>query len=362
MRNRFRAFVSLLALSVLVSACSLAGAQRDISYPVASAPLPLTRVTGTIETTRFGVHATDLGRPYILENGSIGYLFGDTCTSALPDGPEGCVGWRSPVLLRSNQMPTYGRPLVFDSAAGLNGDGIAPEIMANGHRTGGEYTAIPTDAVSFPETGYHVMSYMSVREWSDSDDPAWTTNYAGLAWSPDGNRFYRIGPEWPETPSHDSPFQIMSMQRDGDYVYVISVGAGRRPDTNGPMMLMRVNWEHVLDQPSYECWNGNGWGGSCSPILRGAFGEPTLRLLSDGTWAMSYLDMTQPDRTEIVTRTASSPEGPWSNPKVQVTWDQLPRLYGGFIHPWSTAKRLIMTVSTHQPNAQYGVLLFFGAL
>lgn len=365
-RSQSRVFMTVmtLLLAVLTAACTQAGA-LNIAYPVVTSPLPLTRVTGADmpQTTRFGVYGTDLGIPFLLANGSIGYLFGDTFTSANADDIHGGQDWRSPVLLRSNQMPEVERPIEFDSAAGLAGSGIAPEIMPNGHRTGGEFTVIPTDAISFPETGDTIVSYMSINDWStDTDNPAWTTNHAGLAWSPDGNRFYRIGPIWRETPERDSLFQVWSMQRDGDFVYVASVQAGRRPSTDGRMVLMRVPWDRMLDPAAYHCWDGSAWSDSCAPILHGGFGEPSLRLLQGGTWAMSYLDTTQPDRTQIVTRYASAPMGPWSDPKVQVTWNQLPRLYGGFIHPWSTKDRLILMVSTHQPHARYDVSVFIGKL
>jgi len=80
----------------------------------------------------------------------------------------------------------------------------------------------------------------------------------------------------------------------------------------------------MLDQSSYQCWTGSntGWStdfAACQPLLTGSFGEPSLRLLSDGTWVMSYMDASSPDAPWIVTRTAPAPTGPWSAPKVQLT-------------------------------------------
>lgn len=366
-RRAIRALVAL-SLVLLTAACSEAGAQ-NIEFPVVSRSLALTRITGADmpQTTRFGVYGTDLAIPYVLENGhSIGYWLGDTFTEADPNDLHSGPGWRSPVMLRSGQMPRAGQPIEFDSAAGLAGEGIAPEVMYNGHRSGGEYTVIPTDGISFPETGHHIMSYMSIREWSNgtTNDPEWKTNYAGLAWSPDGNRFYRMGPIWRETPEHDSPFQMWSMQREGDFVYMISVRAGRRPSSDGPMALFRVPWNQMLTLSEYQCWNGTGWGEKCTPILTGSFGEPSLRRLKGGVWAMSYLDVTRPEGPSIVTRFTTSPlptDG-WSEPKVQVTPAQVERGYGGAIHPWSTPENLFLVVSTFQPGKSYGVLLFNGTL
>ena len=362
--------VLVVLMTLFVSACMEARAPAvtiPYDHPVLAMPAPkLTRVSGADmpETTRFGVHGTDLGIPVDLGNGNVAYIFGDTFEDANSNGIHGGKGWRSPVLLRSNQKPIPGKPIRFDSAAGLNGEGIAPEIMPNGHRSNGEFTVIPTDGISFPETGEMIVSYMSVREWTEpGGDPAWKTNHAGLAWSPDGNHFQRIGPIWPETPASDSPFQTWSMQRDGEFVYVISVQAGRRPGGSGPMLLQRVHWDKMLDATQYQCWSGDGtWGSDCKPIIEGSFGEPSLRLLRDGTWAMSYLDVDYPDRPIIVTRTADSPQGPWSEPKVQITWKELPQLYGGFIHPYSTRNSLVLMVSTYQPHKRYDVSFYTGTL
>ncbi|MDB5176728.1 MAG: hypothetical protein JWN75_396 [Candidatus Saccharibacteria bacterium] len=367
--NRFFAALMATVLSLFASGCMQANATIvEYAFPVVSLPLPqaltLTRITGADmpQTTRFGVAGTDLCRPFVLENNSTGYLCGDTFTGSDPDDPNQATDWRSPVMLRSNQTPIPGQPLEFDSAAGLAGDGIAPEIMDNGHKSGGEYTVIPTDGISFPETGEEIVSYMSISQWTDRDDPAWENNYAGLAWSPDGNHFYRIGPVWEETASHDSPFQVWSMQRDGPFVYIITVQAGRRPSPEGHMDLLRVPWNSMLDQSMYTCWNGANWGTACQPILTGSFGEPSLRLLRDGTWMMSYLDASRPDHPAIVTRYAQSPTDGWSQPKVQITGEQLPRVYAGFPHPSSTKDNVIFFVSTYQPHKQYGVLIFKGTL
>ena len=312
----------------------------------------LTRDTGmdTSACPRFIVCGTDLGIPFLLPNGSVGYLFGDTFAVAGPNIPNlrpGADHWRSPVMLRSNVMPVIGTPIKFDSAAALDGEGMAPEFMFNAHRDGYEISVLPNDGISLPN-GDIVVSYMSIGEGMTKDNPHWRTNYAGLAISHDGNAFERVpvqpgAPIWANDNSNSDPFQMWSMQLDGDYVYIATVRAGRQ---DGPMMMLRVPWDRMLDKGAYVCWNGTGWGGDCQPILPNSkYGEPSLRKLSDGTWVMSYVDFTY---THVATRTASSPEGPWSEPKVQYTWKQLNALYGGFIHPYSTASNLIMMISTWQ--------------
>lgn len=162
----------------------------------------------------------------------------------------------------------------------------------------------------------------------------WRTGYAGIAHSSDGNTFARIDHlKWLNNEANSDPYQMWTMQRDGNYVYVFSVRAGRQ---EGPLMLRRVLWDMMFDMSKYESWNGASWGGSAAPLLQGPIGEPSVRRLSDGVWAMSYLSW-EGSTFSIVSRSAPAPTGPWSEPKTQVTAAQEPGLYGGAIHPWSTS-------------------------
>ena len=67
------------------------------------------RLTGTdLDTNiRWHVAGTDLGIPYVLENLSIGYLFGDTFNTPGPKTPPLPNDWRAPVMLRSNVHPGH---------------------------------------------------------------------------------------------------------------------------------------------------------------------------------------------------------------------------------------------------------------
>lgn len=334
------------------------------------------RLTGAdLDTNaRWNVAGTDLGIPYVLENGSIGYLFGDTFNTPFPEGPPVPNDWRSPVMLRSNVHPGSPEGIVFDSAAKVAGNGRAPELFFNAHdmskRWGNppsEFTVIPNDGISFPETKRQIISFMSINHWDPVGGAQWRTGYAGLAYSDNGNDFVRVNITWPNNEANTDPFQMWTMQRDGDYVYIFSVRAGRQ---QGPMMLQRVHWTKMFDKGAYEGWGWNGtdwgWGRPCTPILEGRFGEPSVRRLSDGTWAMSYLNATI---GAIVTRTASRPDGVWSNEKIQLTSLEEPNLYGGFIHPWSTSKpndlHLMVSKWTRGPDGRstaYHVSQFVGSL
>jgi hypothetical protein len=338
----------------------LAAAPLLGSAGTASAATWSKRLTGAdLDTnSRWQVAGTDLGIPYVLENGSIGYLFGDTFGGPWP---EDGIDWRAPVMLRSNIHPGAPGGVVFDSAAKVAGNGRAPELMVNGHRGVGidgiwEVSVIPNDGISFPETGRQIISYMSIQNWDSAgpNGPQWKSNYAGLATSDNGNDFTRSTVKWPNTTDNADPFQMWTMQRDSDHVYIFSVRSGRQ---DGPMMLRRVLWWKMFNPDAYEGWgwNGTAWtwgrGPACTPILSGRFGEPSVRKLSDGTWVMAYLNCVTGC---IVTRTAAGPDRVWSDEKVQVFPWQEPGLYGGFIHPWSTSQanglHLMVSKWTHDQN------------
>lgn len=314
--------------------------------PVYNEKTGMTRDTGldTQSCKDFVVCGTDLGIPFLLPDGNnVGYLFGDTFAVQGPflDGLEpGADKYRAQVMLRSDDIPTKGQSIVFDSAAGLEyaEKATAPEFL-------GQWHILVNDGVSLPD-GSIVISYQHTVEVDDPADKTWHTDYAGLAWSPDGNHFELIGPKWENTPDNNDPYQMWSMQRDGDYVYIVSDRAGRK---TGPMMLFRVRWDEMLNPDAYTYWSGDSWGKKqdAKPIMEGRFGEPSLRKLQDGTWVLSYADYSRTPK--IVTRTiqdpASGPEGVWSEPKIQLTWQQQPFLYGGFVHPNSTKDNLILMVS-----------------
>ncbi|WP_394827924.1 DUF4185 domain-containing protein [Pendulispora albinea] len=345
-----------IAVSVLLGGAALVSCttERTVEESVSADALNLPaivkkRVTGAdLDTARrWEVAGTDLGIPYRLENGSIGYLFGDTFRTPFPSSP-GDTAWRSPVMLRSNDDPWAPDGIRFDSAAKVWGDGRAPEVVFNAHDTsralGAEFTVIPNDGVSLPDNR-QIISYMSINTWYDNEHPGppgqgWKTNYAGLAFSDNGNDFVRTGTHWENNGANDDPFQMQTFARDGDWIYVFSVRAGRQ---FGPMMLQKVHWTQILDRDAYIGWGYDfdrktwAWGRPCTPILEGRFGEPSVRRLDDRTWAMAYLNVDFPGGPSIVTRTATGPDKPWSGESLQVHWSQEPYLYGGFIHPRSRA-------------------------
>lgn len=323
----------------------------------------LTRDTGTDmqSCADFFVCGTDLGIPFTLPNNiSTGYLFGDTFAVQGPfvkdnELPPTGDQYRAQVLLQSDTIPTKGQPIIFNGAAGLENvkTGTAPEFL-------GQWHILVNDGISLPD-GSIVVSYQHTVEVDNPADNTWHTDYAGLAWSPDGNHFSLIGPRWENTPDNNDPYQMWSMQRDGNYVYIVSDKAGRK---QGPMMLFRVPWNEMLNGDAYTYWNGTDWDTkqNAKPMMVGHFGEPSLRKLRDGTWVLGYTDYS--GAPKIVTQTlqdpSSGPEGSWDIPKVQLTWQRQPFLYGGFIHPDSTADNLILMVSVwerQKDGSEHGKLV-----
>lgn len=327
--------------------------QPEVQEPIEYAEFIKT-LTGSGVTTQWDVNGTDLGIPFILENGSVGYLFGDTFSTAMPSG----TNWRSPVGLRSNPGAyPINNGIIFDSAYRVAGENPAPELMFNAHDTSGnpgaEYTVIPNDGIAFPETGRQLVSYMSVNNW---DNGTWRTNYTGLAFSDNGNDFIRLDDvKWYNNELGDDPWQMWTMQRYGNYVYIFSTANGR--DLEAGVHLRRVHWARMFFKNEYESWNGQSWSrwGTTKPIINGRFSELSVRKLGN-TWVMAYLD---PVSLNIVTRRASSPIGPWSGPKIQLTSTIEPNLYGGFIHPYSTPDNLHMMVSVWTAS-EYAVKQYKG--
>lgn len=308
----------------------------------------LTRDTGVDSQAciDFDVCGTDLGQPFLLPNGSVGYLFGDTLSTPGPfiqNLPRGAENYRAQTMLESAQIPQDGEPIIFTSAGAPNKLGMAGELLGGKHM-------LLSDGVSLPN-GDIVVSYQHTVDVPNGDH-SWYTDYSGLAVSHNGGRsFQTMGPKWHNnaTKANNDPYQMWSMQLDGDYVYITSIRSGRRP---GDMMLFRVPWQQMSDESAYTYWDGGQWGSQADAkaIATGHFGEPSLRKISDSTWVLAYADYW--GSPKLVTRTlkdnTTGPSGEWNNPVVQLTNRELPNLYGGGIHPYSTHDNLIMMISTWQ--------------
>lgn len=316
----------------------------------------LTRDTGidTQPCRDYQVCGVDLLHPFALppdEKGivSTGYIGGDTFAIAGPfikNHAPGADKYRAQSMLRSDDIPVEGKQIIFDSAAGVEGKGMAAEIL------GGQHMLI-NDGVSLPD-GNIVVSYQHTIDVKNPKPYTWYTDRSSLAISRNGgNSFEHIGPNWWNDDSNNDPYQMTSMQIDGEYIYFVSVKAGRQ---QGPMMLYRVKWNEIMNKNTYEYWTGDAWDSqsNAKPIMTGHFGEPSLRKLRDGTWILGYADYTGYPKivTQIITDPTQGPEGQWSTPKVHLTARQLKNQYGGGIHPQSTRDHLILMISTWQTKGE----------
>lgn len=357
---------------LLIYLNGLVNGQKEGNMATYNGRITGANTTGTINSIDYGVNGTDLGIPYLVNKNTqeVNFLFGDTFSSPAPGGPLEPPGsgadWRSPVGLKTTSAADSSFKL-FNKALGTNPN-WANEMFYNAHNTSeqwrDEFSVIPNDGIYLPETGRHIVSFMSINRWNGngSTNPAdWRTGYSSLAYSDDEVNWTRVPfLAWENAENNLDPYQMVSMQRDGDYVYFISVRAGRQ---NSPMMLRRCHYMHLFEKNWYEGWGWNGsnwgWGRPCTSIFpEKRYGEPSLRKLGN-KWVMSYVDYSRRIlfgtvwQPAVVTRTADAIDGVWSAEKVQVTMAQVPNLYGGFIDPrvGTNANDITLYVSRWSKNA-----------
>jgi hypothetical protein len=300
---------------------------------------------------RWNVKATDLGILWDNNAGQVLTLFGDTFGDAWigPGGGtfgSGDLNWRSNVLLRSSDT-TPDNGMDFASAV-TAADGRAREILPGLHQPDGtgEVTKIPTAGIAVGARQY--VSFMSVRHWGPPGQ--WDTNYAQIAYSDDnGTTWSTAGtPTW-NNPGFTDRFQQQAFARNGGYVYIYGTPSGR----NGSAYVARVPEAQMLTQPAYQYWNGSTWvtnnEAAATAIVTAPVSELSVRYDSySAKWLMMYLQ-----GEDIILRTATSPQGPWSGGQIVVSSADYPGLYGGFMHPWSANGTIYFTMSQWNPYNVY---------
>lgn len=296
---------------------------------------------GSINRTdkRWQVNGTDLGIIWESKPGEVAVAFGDTFGKDwAPPGANG-TDWRSNVLGHSTDR---------DLSDGLTIDSMvqdsrchAAEVLGSRKIKNWEITTIPTSGFAIGDRQY--MSYMSVRRWSLVPG-MWYTNFGGIAYSDDNGQTWTKDPyaKWENIFGLGS-FQVASMVPAGDHVYLFGTPNGRL----GTVGLARVPKAQVLNKSAYQYWVDGTWTPvgekHPTPILDGTAAELSVRF--DATrdlWQMSYLDTLA---GAIVLRQSTSPQGTWTDGVPVVRAADYPKMYGGFIHPWSTANDLYFTMS-----------------
>jgi hypothetical protein len=304
-----------------------------------------------------GLGSGDLGIPYYREhNGTWGYIFGDSWSGAQQSGTY--LG--SPVMLTQNRFESSGATAISFNGA-LPSGGHAAQLFSYQHGTdngyGYEVSRIPNDCIEFGGRTY--LQYTSVNTWSTTGDGSLM---AGVAYSDD------YGVSWHDYPYHwpgdaqglgQSLYMMWSfagIDPDG-WLYIFSKrwnGSHLNSGDLGAIQLFRIQPDHFRagNFGAQQNWafldNTWQWTTDAAPsiILSGNnIGEFSVKRISSwyrsggflsrrSTYCMSYFDVTD---YAIRTRTASRPDRIWTAPKTQLTGAQVPNLYGGYIHPGSTA-------------------------
>ncbi|GAA4249252.1 hypothetical protein GCM10022255_032510 [Dactylosporangium darangshiense] len=352
LRRTAAATVVLALTTAGLVAIAAAPALATSAHTPASLVEKLTGPDGPNNTWgRWNVKATDLGILWDNGAGQVLSAFGDTFGDAWVGPGGGALGpgdanWRSNVLLRSGDTD-LADGMHFDSAVTW-ADGRAREVVPGLHQPDGtgEVTKIPTAGISVGTRQY--MSFMSVRHWGAPGQ--WDTNYARIAYSDDnGTTWSTAGtPTW-NNPGFADRFQMQAFARNGGYVYVYGTPSGRL----GSAYVARVPEAQMLTQSAYQYWNGSTWVTANESAAVAIVGAPVSELSVrydgwSGKWLMMYLQ-----GEDIILRSATSPQGPWSGAQVVVSSADYPGLYGGFMHPWSSGGTIYFTMSQWDPYNVY---------
>ncbi|KAA0017370.1 DUF4185 domain-containing protein [Antrihabitans cavernicola] len=298
---------------------------------------------------RFNVLGTDLGVMWDNGHGQVLTAFGDTVGLGLDTfSANGIVGdWRSNVLFRSSDH-VLSDGMGIDSAP-LDNPIHAKELVRSLKIPGVETSVIPTAGVEVG--GIQYMNFMSVRSWGPPGE--WDTNFSGLASSPDnGENWFIEPPRRTNLPgSGDHNFQMAAYVKEGGYVYQFGTPSGRFGDAR----LARVPEAAIRDLGAYEYWTGKDWKkgdvNAAVPVLPAPVSELSVQY---NDYLGQYIALYADQANNIVMRKSASLTGPWGPPESILGGNEIPQLYGAYIHPWSTGSDLYFLVTTYR---SYNVML-----
>lgn len=301
----------------------------------------------------------------LLAGADLGHLFtvGDRTYFVVGDNfgirDEDAVGgvgevWKSNAIAwTTDDDPTDG--LTFDGWV-LDDLEQVKEIIPGKHNANsgvGEVTKIPTQGWGIGEDLF--LHYMSVNKWGEPGE--WWTNHAGLAHSSDEGQNWEIieGVQWGAESGFTQLAQHLVEEDGTEYLYLWGIPAGRF----GPVRLMRVpnDAEAVRDFSRYEYFAGADDGSptwsSSESDAQVVLDRPTAEL--SVLWS-EYLERwiltTMVDNGSAAVYEGLSPWGPWSEPHIMLTQEDVPGLYGPYMTPryvGEGGKRVYFTFSIWGP-------------
>jgi D-arabinan endo alpha-(1,5)-arabinofuranosidase len=318
---------------------------------------------------RFGVGGTDLGIAVELADGRTGFIFGDTFDECRAGGP----GWRSPVMLRSHDTTVrrLDSGITFDDAVG--GD-YARQLWDYTHdeppwRNGGFSTSLPADAITIDG-----RLYLFTMVNRGLHNVLWTE----ITYSDDcGDTWHDAGPDARRLGSHnDGLVQLITWEHDPDsgWVFIIASAFNRRENA----YLYRVRADDLLDRSAWHAWTGGWFRNDPAPLLPAGttVGEMSLRRV-ENRWVFSFFE---PSSGAIRVKVLNSPTddfqtAPTTTVLRNTAWQRtrcsppdgctagtLSQLYGGYIVPGSTLRKLHLLVShwntTDGSNWPYRVMQY----
>jgi len=313
------------------------------------------QATGLLSANRtqdYNVLGTDLGIMWDNGNGQVLTAFGDTAGLGIPNLLVGSLwSWRSNILVRSSDR-NLADGMTFDSTP-RDIVGQSKELLPSPKIPFVEISRIPTAGIA--ADGAQYMSMMSVRDWGDPGK--WDTNYSSLAFSTDNGENWIEATETRRPPDGGNRnFQMGAFVKDGGFVYQYGTPAGR----GGLVYLARVPEQKIRDLGAYEYWDGGKWVPKnpdvAAPIVFGGVGEISVQY---NDFLGQYLMLTTDNRNSVVMRRAPAPTGPWSEPEVLIDGNELPTMYGAYMHPWSSGPDLYFLTTVH---TNYNVLLMHTTL
>ncbi|MBW1639889.1 DUF4185 domain-containing protein [Microbacterium resistens] len=350
MKPSTRLAAGAAAASLLIAGIGVGTATAPARATTASTPATVVeKLTGPGSPNntggRWDITGTDLGIMWDDGEGHVLTAFGDTFGNAWT-GPGGGAppngNWRSNVLTRSSDTDLSDGMLLDHAVQGPQG--IAREVIPSKKIDGDEITVIPTTGISVG--GRQYLGFMSVRHWGPPG--MWDTNHAGIAYSDDGGENWTVSDVRWDNPDGDDPFQMQAWVQKGGTIYVFGTQNGR----NGPASVARVPAAKLLDPAAYRYWDGRQWSKDETAAVAVMDAPMSEMSVQYDEHSGRYLMMTLSGE-DIVLRTATAPEGPWSPAQTVASSADYPALYGGYFHPWNADGEIYFTMSQWNPYNVY---------